>query len=60
MALSDAEIIDQLVCLLPDGFELTEQEWSLIVEEWKLRRAEGRQAFISAEDVLDVVNRERQ
>ena len=44
------EASDQVVCALPEGFELTEAKYGRIVEAW---RARGR-VMLDADDVLEL------
>lgn len=53
----DAEIAGQMVCVLPDGVELTDEAWALIIQEWKRRRDQGQTSLLSADDVLGIINR---
>lgn len=46
-----------MVCVLPDGVELTDEAWALIIQEWKRRRDQGQTGLLSADDVLGIINR---
>jgi len=50
MSVPKTEVSDLVVCVLPNGFEMTEERWSRIMEEWN---AKGRR-LLQAEEVADL------
>ena len=53
-------IADDLVCVLPDGFEMSEESWLVIHGEWKARRERGWRGMLSQEEVFDLFSHEPQ
>lgn len=45
--------VTYLVCVLPDGFEMSERDWELILAEWNRR---GTTKMLTAEEVLKIVS----
>lgn len=52
------DIADEIICVLPEGLELTEERWAAIVAEFRRRKAAGDRAMLDEGDVARLFSRE--